>query len=333
MTETKNQPSRPSPWELAVGPSQEHWEDWVELDATAWPKKVERHYRCIPTICFNCESGCGLLAFVDKSTGRIEKFEGNPVHPGSRGRTCAKGPATINQVNDTERILTPLKRVGKRGEGRFEEVSWEDALDDIGGRIGKALRENRKGEVVYHVGRPGDDHFVMRMLAAWGIDGHNSHTTVCSGAARLGYSLWFGADRPSPDYAASKFMLLISAHLETGHYFNPTLSGSSRPRRVAPGWRSSMPGCRTRRVTQTSGSRPGLAPRRPCCSAWPGSCWLPGVLIGSSPSAGSNGGLGSSTVSPAGWRPSTVSSNVCSTSTLASRQSSLPKSAASLQRQ
>jgi len=221
MSDTKKQPSRPSPWELAVGPSQEHWEDWVELDATAWPKKVERHYRCIPTICFNCESGCGLLAFVDKSDGHIEKFEGNPVHPGSRGRTCAKGPATINQVNDSERILTPLKRVGKRGEGRFEEVSWEDALADIGGRIGKALREERKGEVVYHVGRPGDDHFVMRMLAAWGIDGHNSHTNVCSGAARLGYSLWFGADRPSPDYAASKFMLLISAHLETGHYFNP----------------------------------------------------------------------------------------------------------------
>ena len=74
---------------------------------------------------------------------------------------------------------------------------------------------------MYHVGRPGEDHFVLRMLEAWGIDGHNSHTNVCSASARLGYTLWFGADRPSPDYANAKFVLLLSAHLETGHYFNP----------------------------------------------------------------------------------------------------------------
>ena len=48
----------------------------------------------------------------------IKKFEGNPAHPGSRGRNCAKGPATVNQVNDPERILTPLRRVGERGAGQ-----------------------------------------------------------------------------------------------------------------------------------------------------------------------------------------------------------------------
>ena len=42
-----------------------------------------------------------------------------------------------------------------------------------------------------------------------------------SAAARLGYALWSGADRPSPDHEHSRFMLLLSAHLETGHYFNP----------------------------------------------------------------------------------------------------------------
>ncbi|MFT5151137.1 MAG: anaerobic selenocysteine-containing dehydrogenase, partial [Planctomycetota bacterium] len=212
---------RPSPWELAVGPPPDQWDDWTELDPQAWPKKVEKHYRCIPTICFNCESACGLLGFVDKATGKIQKFEGNPAHPGSRGRTCAKGPATINQVNDGERILGPLKRVGDRGEGRFEAVSWEEALSDIGGRIRKALDEDRHDEIMYHVGRPGEDHFIPRMLQAWGVDGHNSHTNVCSANARLGYTLWFGADRPSPDFNNAKFILLLSAHLETGHYFNP----------------------------------------------------------------------------------------------------------------
>jgi anaerobic selenocysteine-containing dehydrogenase len=222
MTSAQNPPhERTSPWELAVGPPPEHWDDWVELDPRAWPERQERHYRCIPTICFNCESACGLLAFVDKADGAVKKFEGNPAHPGSRGRTCAKGPATINQVQDTERILKPLKRVGKRGGGQWEEVSWDAALDDIGGRIRRALDEDRHDEVMYHVGRPGEDHFVLRMLQAWGVDAHNSHTNVCSASARLGYALWFGADRPSPSYDGTQFVLLLSAHLETGHYFNP----------------------------------------------------------------------------------------------------------------
>jgi anaerobic selenocysteine-containing dehydrogenase len=60
-----------------------------------------------------------------------------------------------------------------------------------------------------------------RVLQSWNVDGHNSHTNVCSGAARLGYALWSGADRPSPDHENAKFMLRLSAPLETGHYFNP----------------------------------------------------------------------------------------------------------------
>lgn len=217
----QDQPKRTTPWELAVAPDPAKWSDWRELDPKAWPERKYIDYSLIPTICFNCESGCGLVAYVDKADGEVKKFEGNPVHPGSRGRTCAKGPATINQVHDAERILTPLKRVGKRGSGQFEPISWDQALDEIGGRIRTAFDEDRHNEVVYHVGRPGEDNFVNRMLTAWGIDGHNSHTNVCSAGARLGYTLWFGADRPSPDYSQTKFMLLLSAHLETGHYFNP----------------------------------------------------------------------------------------------------------------
>src|SRR5260370_27582349 len=60
-----------------------------------------------------------------------------------------------------------------------------------------------------------------RVLGEWGVDGHNSHTNVCSSSARFGYQLWCGADRPSPDHSNARFILLISSHLETGHYFNP----------------------------------------------------------------------------------------------------------------
>ncbi len=201
-------------------PSPEHWDDWVEWDGKLWPRRVARRYTLVPTVCFNCESACGLLAYVDKETLEIRKFEGNPVHPGSRGRNCAKGPATHNQIYDPERILYPLKRVGKRGEGKWQRISWDQALNEIAAKIRESL-QRRKDGVVYHVGRPGEDGYTNRVIQSWGIDGHNSHTNICSAAARTGYALWTAADRPNPDYAHARVILLLSAHLESGHYFNP----------------------------------------------------------------------------------------------------------------
>ena len=201
-------------------PSPDQWDDWSEFDSKSWPRKVKKNYRLVPTICFNCESACGLLAYVDKENYEIRKFEGNPVHPGSRGRNCAKGPATHNQIYDPERIMYPLKRVGKRGEGKWKRVSWEEALNDIAEKMRKS-REKRRDGIMYHVGRPGEDHYTNRAITAWGVDGHNSHTNICSAAARFGYFIWSGFDRPSPDHANARVILLVSSHLETGHYFNP----------------------------------------------------------------------------------------------------------------
>jgi anaerobic selenocysteine-containing dehydrogenase len=221
MTTDNNLPRITEGTDLTNFPPPDRWDDWEEYDAQAWPEKVTNSYRLVPTTCFNCESACGLLAYVDKDSGEIQRFEGNPAHPGSRGRNCATGPATINQVNDPERILHPMRRVGERGSGQWERVSWEEALTDIGTRMGTAIREGRNDEIMYHVGRPGEDGFMDRTLKAWGVDGHNSHTNICSSSARVGYALWSGYDRPSADFANAKFILLLSAHLETGHYFNP----------------------------------------------------------------------------------------------------------------
>ncbi len=206
---------------LAAYPPKERWNDWVELDAKAWPERKERRYVLVPTTCFNCESACGLLAYVDRETLEVRKFEGNPEHPGSRGRNCAKGPATVTQITDPDRILHPLKRAGARGGGQWRRVDWDEALDDIAGRIRKAMDEDRHNQIMYHVGRPGEDGFTERMLAAWGVDGHNSHTNICSSGARAGYHFWMGMDRPSPDHENARVILLISSHLEAGHYFNP----------------------------------------------------------------------------------------------------------------
>ncbi|MEE9248283.1 MAG: molybdopterin-dependent oxidoreductase, partial [Dehalococcoidia bacterium] len=206
---------------LRSSPRIEEWDDWKEYDPKELPRKVERRYTLVPTVCFNCESGCGLLAYVDKDTYQIRKLEGNPLHPASRGRSCAKGPATLNQVTNPDRILYPLRRTGNRGEGKWQRVSWDEALDDIARRIRQAITENRRDQVVYHVGRPGEDLYTERVLAAWGVDGHNSHTNICSSSARVGYAFWMGMDRPTPDHANARFILLMSSHLESGHYFVP----------------------------------------------------------------------------------------------------------------
>lgn len=207
--------------ELTGYPPIEQWDHWVEYEAKDWPERSEKEYMIVPTTCFNCESACGLTAYIDKNDLAIRKLEGNPYHPGSRGRNCAKGPATINQLTDPDRILYPMRRKGARGSGEWERVSWDEALDDIAGRLNKALKEGRNNEIAYHVGRPGHEGYMDRVLQSWNVDGHNSHTNICSSGARFGYNIWYGYDRPSPDHANAQFILLISAHLESGHYFNP----------------------------------------------------------------------------------------------------------------
>ncbi|HIB30200.1 MAG TPA: formate dehydrogenase, partial [Candidatus Marinimicrobia bacterium] len=66
------------PRELYKYPDPSEWDDFTELDALAWPEKKERHYSIVPTTCFNCESACGLLAYIDKDSNEVRKFEGNP---------------------------------------------------------------------------------------------------------------------------------------------------------------------------------------------------------------------------------------------------------------
>ncbi len=130
-------------------PPFDKWHNWTELDAKAWPDKVERNYTLVPTTCFNCEAGCGLVAYFDNDTHEIKKIEGNPEHPGSRGRNCAKGPATLNQVYDPERILHPMKRAGERGSGKWERISWDQALEEIGA----SHRHGRGSTQLDHVSR------------------------------------------------------------------------------------------------------------------------------------------------------------------------------------
>ncbi|MFC1968721.1 molybdopterin-dependent oxidoreductase [Chloroflexota bacterium] len=92
----------------------------------------------IRTNCGMCHGGCGMLAHV--ADGKLVKVEGDPECPTNRGALCPQGLSATQYVYHPDRIKYPLKRVGQRGEGKWERISWEEALDTIAGRM-KEIRE------------------------------------------------------------------------------------------------------------------------------------------------------------------------------------------------
>ena len=78
------------------------------------------------TTCYMCACRCGIN--VHLKDGRIKYIEGNPDHPVNKGVLCAKGSAGIMQHYSPARLTSPLKRVGPRGSGEFEEISWDEFI-------------------------------------------------------------------------------------------------------------------------------------------------------------------------------------------------------------
>jgi anaerobic selenocysteine-containing dehydrogenase len=89
--------------------------------------------RVVKTLCQMCYFYCGLDITVEN--GRILKVEGNREHPVNKGRLCAKGLSCAQIVTDPNRLKTPLRRVGERGSGKWEQISWDRALDEIGEKL------------------------------------------------------------------------------------------------------------------------------------------------------------------------------------------------------
>ena len=276
---------------LASYPDVASWDHWEEYEAKAWPRREKKTYALVPTICFNCEAACGLLAYVDKETGRSE-VRGQPDASGEPRHGSARR-ARRRSTRSTIRSASSIRCSGRASAARASgsSVTWDEALDEIAGRIRKALHRGapQRGHV------PRRDGPAMRARSsacceAWGIDGHNSHTNICSSSARLGYQLWTGSDRPSPDHANARFILLLSSHLETGHYFNPhaqRIIEGEDGRREARGHGPAA--LATRRAWPTTGCRRGPGPKPPSCSPWPGSCCATSSTTASSCGAGSTG--------------------------------------------
>lgn len=103
------------------------------------------------SICCYCAVGCGLIVSTDKSTKRAINVEGDPDHPINEGSLCAKGAASWQLVEGSDRTLKPLYRAPN--SDKWEEKSWDWMLDQIADRIYKTREEtltqkNEKGELV-----------------------------------------------------------------------------------------------------------------------------------------------------------------------------------------
>jgi anaerobic selenocysteine-containing dehydrogenase len=81
----------------------------------------------------DCPDTCALRITVDD--GRVVRVQGDPDHPPTHGALCNKVSRYAERTHSPERVLHPLKRVGPKGSGRFERISWDEALDTTAARL------------------------------------------------------------------------------------------------------------------------------------------------------------------------------------------------------
>ena len=98
------------------------------------------------TTCYMCACRCGINVHLKR--GKVAYIEGNRDHPVNKGVLCAKGSAGIMQVNAPSRLQAPLKRVGPRGSGEFEEISWDEALS-MATNLLEPIRKNNPEKLAF----------------------------------------------------------------------------------------------------------------------------------------------------------------------------------------
>ena len=110
-----------------------------------------------------CHGGCGVLAHV--KDGRVIKVEGDPDHPWNQGRLCSRCLSMTEYMYHPDRLTQPMKRVGERGSGEFEKISWDEAFDLIEEKM-KQIRDDHGPEsVIFHQGTGRDIGGWISMLA------------------------------------------------------------------------------------------------------------------------------------------------------------------------
>ncbi len=172
----------------------------------------------IATACWSCVTRDPMVGYVEN--GRLVKLEGNPDSVRTNGKICAKGQAGVNQVYDPDRILHPLKRVGKRGDGKWKKISWDEALTEISGRLKKLRDAGTPEKFMFHYGRMKSSNSKMIksvFLSTYGTKTIGNHTSICEGAKWVGQELTWGKHYDNWDFDKTKYILNFGSAVLESH--------------------------------------------------------------------------------------------------------------------
>ena len=177
-----------------------------------------RERKVVPSACWQCVARDAVLCYVED--GKLVKIEGNPESIRNRGKICAKGQAGVNQIYDPDRILYPMKRVGKRSEGKWKRISWNEALDELSTRLKKLLDEKHPEKFMFHYGRmKGSDGKIIKdnFLTAFGTGTIGNHTSICEAAKWTAQELTWGKHYDVNDVAHANMILNFGCNLFETH--------------------------------------------------------------------------------------------------------------------
>ncbi|GAB5046453.1 molybdopterin-containing oxidoreductase family protein [Thermodesulfovibrio sp. TK110] len=173
----------------------------------------------VPTTCEMCFWRCGVIAKV--VDGKVVKLDGNPLHPNSRGKLCARGHGGIGLLYDPDRLKTPLINTGKRGEAKFKKVSWDEAIGFVADKMQK-IKEQYGAESIALLTHGTISTYFMHLLQAFGSPNFAMPSfALCRGARGVAFEVTYGEDVGNPerlDLQNSKVVVLIGSHLgENAH--------------------------------------------------------------------------------------------------------------------
>ncbi|MCX6543409.1 MAG: molybdopterin-dependent oxidoreductase [Acidobacteria bacterium] len=174
------------------------------------PRGVQK----IPTFCDICFWKCGAVAYL--RDGRLWKIEGNPADPLSRGRLCPRGTGGIGAYFDDDRLKAPLIRRRQRGEDVWAQVTWDEALGHIAGKM-QAIKARYGPEAIALFSHGLGGTFLKHTVKAFGTPNITAPSFAqCRGPRDVGFHLTFGEEIGSPertDIRNSRCLVLIGSHL------------------------------------------------------------------------------------------------------------------------
>ncbi|MDE2791665.1 MAG: molybdopterin oxidoreductase family protein [Paracoccaceae bacterium] len=178
------------------------------------------------TTCYMCACRCGIN--VHMLDGKVRYIEGNRDHPINRGVLCAKGSAGIMQHYSPARLRAPLLRTGERGEGKFREISWNEALETAVAWL-DPVRQKAPEKLAFFTGRDQSQSFTGWWAQQFGTPNYAAHGGFCSvnmataGIYTMGGAFWeFG----QPDWERTRLFMIFG--VAEDHDSNPIKLGISR---------------------------------------------------------------------------------------------------------